>query len=135
MSSLSFGSLGGAVFAALPLILSDSGRTQESTWSLASGAFFVYTTFLSTWVVRQRFSLPPETLESLHPAVWLVGTGGIAVASLALLGNAMGWPATISAGPYLFSLLFLLVLSCVLFVRLLLIRPGSSERPDTSLTL
>ena len=119
--------LGGGVFAALPLMLVDSGIWEETAWALASGAFAVYTALFTLWGMRHRVTLPAQALQHLHPIMWLAGNGGLVVVSVALLANAVGWPFGTSALPYLCSLLFLLLYSCVLFVRLLLVRPSRSS--------
>jgi hypothetical protein len=116
--------LGGAVFAALPLILSDAGLSLERTWLFASGAYSAYFALVVAWTVRQRISLPATALQSLHPIVWLLYLGGSALSSLALCVNATGWPLGSSSALYLYPLLYSLLLSCVLFVRLLIVRPG-----------
>ncbi len=118
--------LGGGVFAALPLMLVDSGAPEEIAWAFASGAFAVYAALFTFWGMRHRVTLPAQALEHLHPIMWLAGNGGLLLASIALLANALGWPGGPSALPYLCSLLYLLVYSCVLFVRLLLVRPSGS---------
>jgi hypothetical protein len=119
--------LGGGVLAALPLMLVDSGVSEETAWAFASGAFAVYAAPFALWGMRRRVTLPAQALQHLHPIMWLAGNGGFLLASVALLANAIGWPVGTSALPYLCSLLFLLLYSCVLFVRLLLVRPSRSS--------
>jgi hypothetical protein len=123
--SLLLSALGGAVFAAVPLILIDGGASLERTWLFASGGYSAYFALVVVWTVRQRFALPPAALESLHPVMWALGVGGSAISSIALCANTIGWPAGTSGALYLCTLLFSLLLSCLLFVRLLIIRPGS----------
>ena len=119
--------LGGGVFAALPLLLVDAGVSGQAVWALPSGAFAAYTAFFAFWGMRRRITLPAETRQHLHPIMWLAGHAGLLIASIALVANAVGWPLGTSALPYLCSLLFLLLYSCVAFVRLLLVRPGGSS--------
>jgi hypothetical protein len=116
--------LGGAVFAVLPLILSDAGLSLERTWMFASGAYSAYFALVVAWTVHQRMILPAAVLQSLHPIVWLASVGGCALSSVALCVNATGWPVSSSSALYLYPLLYSLLLSCVLFVRLLIVRPG-----------
>jgi hypothetical protein len=124
--SLLVGTLGGAVFAALPLVLDDAGFPSERVWALASGALSAYLVLTLAWLIRQRLTLPPSALQSLSPVVWSIVLGGYSLSSLTLFVNAAGLVAMSSSGLYLCPLLYLLMLSCLLFVRLLLIRPGSS---------
>jgi hypothetical protein len=118
--------LGGGVFAALWLMLVDSGGSEETAWAGASAAFAVCAAFFAFWGRRYRVALPAQAHPYLHPIMGLVGDGGLLLASIALLANTVGWPAGTSALPYLCSLLFLLLYSCALFIRLLLVRPSGS---------
>jgi hypothetical protein len=119
--------LGGGIFAALPLMLVDSGVSEETAWALPSGAFAAYAALFAFWGMRRRVTLPAQARQYLHPIMWLTGHVGLLVASIALLANSVGWPLGTSALPYLCSLLFLLLYSCVAFVRLLLVRPSGSS--------
>ena len=59
--------------------------------------------------------------------MWLAGSGGQLVCVVALGANALGWPADTSPTAYLYSLLYMLVYSSVVFVRVLIIRPRSES--------
>ncbi len=117
--------LGGAVFAAVPLVLADAGVPLKRSWMIASGAYSVYQALYSAWLVRGRFTLPQAALDSLHPVMWILALGGSSISAVALLANAIGWPFSTAAGVYLYSLLYALLASCVQFVRLLVVRPGT----------
>ena len=118
--------LGGAIFAAVPLVLADAGVSPKLSWSVASGAFSAYLALNAAWLVRRRFTLPQAALDSLHPLIWIIVLGGSTISAVALLANAIGWPFGGSYSIYLYSLLYALVVSCIQFVRLLLVRPGAS---------
>ncbi len=123
--ALLFVALGGAFFAALPLVLNDAGVPVTRTWVLASGTYAVYLGLYVTWLTRQRYRLPIAALNSLHPVMWIFAFGGNAIAASLLFANAIGWPFETSAAFYLYSLLYGLLFSCVQFVRLLIVRPGT----------
>jgi hypothetical protein len=118
--------LGGAVFAAAPLVLADAGASPRLSWLIASGAYSVYLALNAAWLVRRRSTLPQAALDSLHPVVWILVLGGSSIFAAALLANAIGWPFSNPAVVYLYSLLYALLVSCIQFVRLLLVRPGNS---------
>jgi len=123
--ALLFVALGGAFFAVVPLVLNDTGVPLKRTWVLASGTYAVYLGFYATWLIRQRYTLPTAALDSLHPIMWILALGGNAIAASLLFANAIGWPFETSAAFYLYSLLYGLLFSCLQFVRLLIVRPGT----------
>ncbi len=57
--------------------------------------------------------------------MWILALGGSSVSALALFASAIGWPFSTSAAVYLYSLLYGLLVSCIQFVRLLVVRPGT----------
>jgi membrane glycosyltransferase len=124
--SLLLTTLGGAVFAVLPIVLSDVGVAPERAWRLASGIYSVYLGLVAAWQARQRFSLPASAMRSTHAAVWVLAMGGQGLASIVLAIGATGWAGSSASAFYLAPLFYSLALACLLFVRLLLIRPGGS---------
>jgi hypothetical protein len=124
--SLLVTTLGGAVFAVLPIVLNDAGVTPERAWRLASGGYSVYLALASVWGGHQRLTLPASALRSTHTVVWVLAVGGQGIASLVLAIGAVGWAGESASAFYLFPLLYFLALACLLFVRLLLVRPGGS---------
>ena len=118
--------LGGAVFAAAPLVLADAGVPPKLSWIIASGAYSVYLALNAAWLIRRRFTMPQAALDSLHPVMWILVLGGSSISAVALLANAIGWPFSTAAAVYLYSLLYALLVSCIQFVRLLIVRPGTS---------
>ena len=68
--------LGGGVFAALPLILVDSGGSGQTAWAFASGPFALSAVLLVLWGTRHRRALPAEALERFTRSWGLLETGG-----------------------------------------------------------
>ena len=124
--SLLLSTLGGAVFAVLPIVLSEAGVAPERAWRLASGFYSFYLALVVAWGGHQRLRLAVSVLRSTHIVVWAFGTGGQGLASLVLAVGASGWAGTGASSFYLYSLFYSLVLGCLLFLRLLLVRPGGS---------
>ncbi len=116
-------SLGAALLSLIPVALADHGLSASLAWRSASAVFAGYAAVVTFWLVRQRFSLEPEELVNLHPGMWALGTGGF-VGTIVLQSWNVG-STNPSAGPYLGSLMFLLLLGSLLFVRLLLSRPAA----------
>ena len=119
------GSLGVTLVAVLPLVLSDIGVAEQTVWRTSSAVFAAYMLTSLLYVLHASRSISQLAKSQLHPGVWIFVVSGSFVFALALVGNALGWPGTPSAGPYLAGLYFLLLYSSVQFLRLLLVRPAS----------
>lgn len=120
---LLFGSFGAALLAALPLVLNGSGVAIQTAWRLSSWAFVLHLFSFLAFALVSRRQLSNADAGELHPIMSLFVMGGMSVCTLAVGWNALHDP---SAGPYLGGLYFLLLYSCLQFVRLLLVRPIDS---------
>ncbi len=68
--------------------------------------------------------------SNLSRVIWQVGIGGTLLALAWNVLNLLGWPQPISAGPVVATLVWLLFMASLMFLRLLLARVRASH-PDS----
>ncbi len=78
------------------------------------------------FVVASRMS--SEARSSLSMTIWYFSIGGTVITLAWNALNLIGWPNPISAGPIVATLVWLLFLASLMFLRLLLVSVAPSDR-------
>jgi hypothetical protein len=116
-------SLGPAFAASLVLIGGAFGASGPMLWRLTSVGVLVVALACMVVPIRLRRRLVPEDRARLSRGLWVLAVGGgpiIAAVQLMNIASLFGAPGP---GPIIASLMWLLSISAVLFVRLLVARP------------
>ena len=124
---LLYTTLGGALLSVTPGVLADAGLAPAAIWPVSSGLFAAFGVTLTVWSLRQRAGMALSVRRHLSRAVWVFGTGGAALLALTHALNALGWPAPPSSRLHAPSLVYLLVLGSILFIRMLTNRPYDED--------
>lgn len=113
-------SLSAALFSVLPVGLHNAGASASTAWSVSSFALATFTFVMLCLLPRLSRSLPASSFSRSLMNVYL---GCLALMASALLLN--GFPTLLPGGPaaYIFALPLSLVLSGVLFMRLVVLLP------------
>jgi hypothetical protein len=115
-------SLGSVFLALLPFALHESGLAGAACWRFSSALLGVFTAgslaFLGYQIQRHRGEFG-ELFSGVVFAV--VSAGSLAVVVLQIL-NAAGVGAPPRVGPYLFGLIWLLLVASIQFARILFVR-------------
>lgn len=118
-------SLGATFLALLPFALHESGVGESACWRFSSGLLAAFTStslaVLGYQIQRHR----REFGELFSRAVFaIVSAGTVAIVALQA-GNVFAVGGTPRVGPYLFGLLWLLLVASIQFARILFIRRRS----------
>ena len=111
-------SLSSALFSIVPLVLHSLGLAESTVWSAASLMFAVYLVSLHIYFFRRFWELWRSSEVS-----WRFNGPTLSVQALLVVGlvfNALG--ARPHAAPYFLAVVWYVVLSGLVFARLLLIR-------------
>jgi hypothetical protein len=117
------------VFAILPFVLHHLGAPQRVTWATCStllGSVFLISFFLAGARARRLRGLPGLAISS---GLQVLFQGGSLVFAAVLAMNALGIGVFQEFGPYFAGLAWLLVVSGVMFLRLLLADVGNRNHP------
>jgi hypothetical protein len=117
-----------SLFAFVPIVLGVADLESSTIWALSSVLFGVFTLGhmgLNRSALRRVRAQNPTLLR---PWMAVVSVSILALISLALFANAVGWPFGRSGLPYVCSVFGLLVLSGVQFI-LLALDSASNEPP------
>ncbi len=113
------------VSSILPLVLSPLGLPEAAAWRTASGVLAIVLVAEVAAAISRTLALESSSFSA---ALSLAIFGLLGLAICLLLTNAAGVFAGLAGAVYLVSLFAVLVVSAILFLRLLLaFVPGSSE--------
>lgn len=116
--------LGAGFGASFVLIGSAFGATGPVLWQFASAGLVVVVAFVTAVPIYLSLRLTPSQRGETSPLIWTLGAGGNVVVVAAQVANMAGVFGPAGPGPIMASLIWLLLVSSLMFVRLLVIRPG-----------
>ncbi|NNL84243.1 MAG: hypothetical protein HKP27_01235 [Myxococcales bacterium] len=117
-----------AFMGLLLTVLASFGIEGELAWRAAGGVLGAALMANALLAVIHARALSETARRSLSPTIWRLGLGSLAVLLLWNLLNLAGWPEPISLGPIAATMAWLLVLSSIMFFRLLLARIDEDDR-------
>ena len=123
--SLLMWALGAAFVSTFPLIAQSFGVQGPSIWRAASAGFLAVLVVCTAVPFKLRRLLAAHDRASLSNILWVLATGGNLVVALGQLPNVLPWLGPATPGPLLAGLIWLLFFAALLFVRLLVNRPGT----------
>lgn len=119
--------LGAAFGATFVFIGAAFGANGPTLWSASSGGVTVVLLGCTAVPVLLAVRLSVVDRAQLSNSLWVLCIGGNLACALSLVANAIGFFGPSGPGPIIVSLVWLLLFSAILFVRILVNRPGSSE--------
>ena len=117
--------LGAAFVSTFPLIAHSFGLQGPSIWRASSAGFLAVLVVCTAVPVNLRRSLAAHDRALLSRILWVLAIGGNIVVALAQLSNILPLFGQSTPGPLLAGLVWLLFFAALLFVRLLVNRPGT----------
>ena len=117
--------LGAAFVSTFPLIASAFGAQGSSIWWWSSTGFLPVLVIGVAAPLKLVRALPANDRAALSKTMWVLAVGGNASVILAQLSNVLPLFGPAVPGPLLAGLIWLLFLAALLFVRLLVNRPGN----------
>jgi hypothetical protein len=118
-------SLSAAFVSTFPLIAGSFGVSGPSVWRWSSAGFLVVLVVCAAVPLLLVRSLTAQDRASLSNTLWVLAVGGNTVLALVQLSNVVFLFGPPAPGPLLAGLIWLLFVAAVLFVRLLVNRPGA----------
>ncbi len=117
--------LGAAFVSTFPLIAHSFDLQGPSIWRVSSAGFLAVLVVCTAVPVNLRRSLAAHDRASLSRTLWVLAIGGNVVVALAQLPNVFRLSGQATPGLLLAGLVWMLFFAAVLFVRLLVNRPGA----------
>ena len=116
--------LGAAFVSTFPLMAVSFGALGPSIWWWSSAGFLAVLAVCTAAPYRLRRTLPASDRVGLSRVLWVLAVGGNALVILVQLSNVLPVFGSATPGPLLAGLVWLLFFGALLFVRLLVNRPG-----------
>ncbi|MGH0029227.1 MAG: hypothetical protein ACQGVC_05520 [Myxococcota bacterium] len=116
----------GAAFGASFVLVGDAfGMGEPALWRFAGGGVLLIYAFCTAVPILLARRMPPDDRSQLSSVLWALSNAGNPLVAAALLANLTGLLGEPGPGPLMASLVWLLFFSAVLFVRMLVDRPGA----------
>lgn len=113
-----------AFVSTLPMVLAGFGIVGTETWRIMGAVLVLGLAALSVLPIILARRMSPDITSRLSSVVWVIGLGGTVLAFVWNGLNLKGWPNPFSLGPVLATMVWLLFLASLMFLRLLLVRIG-----------
>lgn len=110
------------LFAFVPFLLDLGGHPEHTVWRWSSGLWLVAFAVCAPLIVKGRRMIVAHGTPAPGWSVLLILLV-VVLTTLALLGNALGWPYEPNPVPFILALVSGLIGAGAIFVYLVLIRP------------
>ncbi len=120
-----------AFISTLPLVFAGFNIFEVAAWRATAAILIFCLAGLLFQMSTSARQMSPDIRSRMNLGIWIVAFGGTVLAFVWNGLNLWGWPIPFSIGPLLVTMVYLLFLASLMFLRLLIVRIGDlgiSER-------